>query len=86
LHTIPNAPSAAKYLLNWPSTDANTTSRSGRSFLAVIRSTIITTLNRIARPNNTEKVQEEFLLKQWREIEEMLVERGAADTGIATLE
>jgi hypothetical protein len=27
-------------------------------------------------------LQAHFLLEQWREIEEMLVERGAADTGI----
>jgi hypothetical protein len=29
-------------------------------------------------------VQNQFLLQQWREIEEMLVERGAADTGMIT--
>ena len=84
--TFPDAPGAAKFLLNWPATDANITSRSGASFLAVIRARIITMLNRIALPVNTEKVQDEFLLEQWREIEEMLVERGAADTGISTLE
>jgi hypothetical protein len=73
MFTTPYSSGAAKFLLSWPTTDANITTRSGTSFLAVVRSTIITTLNRIARPNNTEKVQEEFLLKQWREIEEMLV-------------
>jgi hypothetical protein len=86
MYTMPNAPGAAKFLLNLPTTDANITARSGATFLATVRSTIITTLNRIARPDNTEKVQEEFLLRQWREIEEMLVERGAADSGIASYE
>jgi hypothetical protein len=42
--------------------------------------------DQIARPDNTEKVQHQFLLQQWREIEEMLVERGAVDTGITTFE
>jgi hypothetical protein len=36
----------------------------------------------IARPDNPEQVQHHFLLQQWRDIEGMLVERGAHDTGI----
>jgi hypothetical protein len=38
--TTPDAPGAAKFLLNWPTTDANITTQSGASFLASIRSTI----------------------------------------------
>jgi hypothetical protein len=40
----------------------------------------------VARPGNPDRVQHQSLLHQWREIEEMLVGRGAHDTGIATLE
>jgi hypothetical protein len=29
MHTIPYAPSAAKFLLNWPTTDANVPARAG---------------------------------------------------------
>jgi hypothetical protein len=65
------APSAAKFLLNWPTTHVNITNRSGQSFLDIVRS-IITTFS-----DYTEKVQDQFLLQQWRGVEEMLVERGA---------
>jgi hypothetical protein len=37
MKTIPAAPGAAEFLLNWPTTDANITSRSGASFLALVR-------------------------------------------------
>jgi hypothetical protein len=77
--TIPDAAGAAKFLLKWPTTDANITSRSGKSFLARVRSLIIAY-------SNAEQVQQQFLLRQWREIEEMLVERGATDTGVAAFE
>jgi hypothetical protein len=80
------APGAAKFLLNWPATDANLTSRSGASFLAMVRADVKYFSDQIARPDNPERIQHQFLLRQWREIEEMLVERGAVDTGIDTLE
>jgi ankyrin repeat protein len=35
--TVKVDPGAAKFLLNWPATDANITSRSGASFLALVR-------------------------------------------------
>jgi hypothetical protein len=85
LYTAPDAPSAAKFLLNWPTTDANNTSRSGESFLAVVRSTITDFSNNVALPDNPNRVQHQFVLQQWSEIEEMLVERGAVDTGITSL-
>jgi hypothetical protein len=37
MHTVPGATGAAKFLLNWPTTDANITARSGESFLARVR-------------------------------------------------
>jgi hypothetical protein len=38
--TILNAPGAAKFLLNWPTTDINITTGSGASFLARVRLTV----------------------------------------------
>jgi hypothetical protein len=92
--TSPHAPGATKYLLNWPSTDVNITMLScGSSILAMVRvrSTIITAYSdEIALPDNSDRIQHQFVLQQWRESEEMLVEREAAvDAGagiaIATL-
>jgi hypothetical protein len=82
MYTIASAPGAAKFLLNWPTTDANIATRDGVSFLTAVRSTITEISSHPAHPDNHDKVHEEFLLKQWREIEEMLVERGTADTDI----
>jgi hypothetical protein len=84
--TIPDAPGAAKFLLNWPTTDVNTTARSGVSNLARVRNVIRDFSDKVADPDNAERVQNKFLLRQWREIEEMLVGRGAADTVITALE
>jgi hypothetical protein len=87
IYTIPAAPGAAKFLLNWPTTDANITDRSGDSFLSSIRWLVITTLsNNVAFTDHPEWVHHELWLRQWRKIEVMLVERGAVDTGIITLE
>jgi hypothetical protein len=83
--TIDKAPGAAKFLLNWPTTDANITYRSGASNLAKVRNTVSSFSNKVALPDNPERVQHKFLLQQWREIEEMLVERGAEDTGITAI-
>jgi hypothetical protein len=83
--TVPGAPGAAKFLLNWPTTDANITSSTGASFLAIVRMFIAAYSEQIARPDTPDKVQVQFLLQQWREIEEMLVTRGAFDTGITEL-
>jgi hypothetical protein len=84
--TMPDAPGAAKFLLNWPTTDANITTRCGASFLAGVRSTITALSNRIALPDKPDRMQREFQLQQWCEIEELLVERGATDTGIVALQ
>jgi ankyrin repeat protein len=80
--TIDFAPGAAKLLLNWPTTDANITDRSGASFLAKVRETVENFSDEIALPDDPEQVQHQFLLQQWRDIEAMLVERGAIDAGI----
>jgi hypothetical protein len=83
MYTIPHAPSAAKYLLNWPTTNANVTEQSGESFLFMVRTRLIPAyVEQLALPDNPEQIQFKFLLQQWTEIEEMLLERGAHDTSI----
>ena len=82
MYTIKLAPGAAKFLLNWPTTDANITDRSGVSFLASVKWAVEYNSIKIALPDNPRQIQHQLLLQQWREIEEMLVEKGAADTGI----
>jgi hypothetical protein len=83
--TTPYAPGAAKFLLNWPTTDVNITTRSGASFLAWVRRTVKHFSDQIALPDVPDKIQQHFLLRQWCEIEEMLVGRDADDTGIKAL-
>jgi hypothetical protein len=86
MYTTPYAPGAAKFLLNRPATDANLTDGSGSSFLAKVRhQTVKSFSSKIADPDNPQQVQEEFVIQQWLVIEEMLVERGAHDTGITAL-
>jgi ankyrin repeat protein len=85
LYTTPHAPGAAKFLLNWSITDVNITMRSGESFLARVRLTITSFSDAIALPGNPNQVANQFQLQQWREIEEMLVDRGAHDTPSTTI-
>jgi ankyrin repeat protein len=85
VYAIPDAPGAAKLLLNWPNTEVNITTRSGASFLALVCTAIRGVSDKGAAPDNPEQVQHQLLLQQWCEIEEMLLERGALDTGITTL-
>jgi hypothetical protein len=85
MYTYPYAPGAARILLNWPTTDANITHRSGQSFLEIVRLLITAFSDKVVLPENPDKLQDQFVLQQWREIEEMLVEREAVDTGISAL-
>jgi hypothetical protein len=78
MRTVPDAPGVARFLLNWPTTDVNITTRSGASFLALVRWNITAFFEKVAFPDNPDQVQHQFLLRQWIEIEEMLVERGGA--------
>jgi hypothetical protein len=77
IYTFPDAPGAAKFLLNWPTTDANIADRSGGSFQAEVQRFITLLSDRLALSDNPEQVQHQFLLQRWIEIEEMLVERGS---------
>jgi hypothetical protein len=79
--SLPNAPGAATFLLNWPTTDANITTRSGDFFLATVRELIVSYFDCAGSPDNPEMVQDQFLLQQWREFEKMLVKKGARDPG-----
>jgi hypothetical protein len=75
MYAIPHAPSAAKFLLKWPTTNVTITAGSGAAFLANVRSLIIDLSNDLAYPgDNPEEVQTRFLLQQWREIAAMMVE------------
>jgi hypothetical protein len=86
MFTTKLAPGTAKFLLYRPATDANITTRSGASFLAKVCSDVKHFSDAISLPNNPDRVQHQFVLQQWREIEAMLVERGADNTGIAAFE
>jgi hypothetical protein len=85
IYTVPDAPGAAEFLLNWSTTDANITNRSGASFLNMVRSAITDISDKVALPDNPDQVANQFQLQQWRGIEEMLVERGAHDTWITAV-
>jgi hypothetical protein len=39
--TTPDAPGAAKFLLKWPTTDVNITTRNGASFLILVRTNVV---------------------------------------------
>jgi ankyrin repeat protein len=81
MSSTPHAPGAAKFLLNWPTTNVNITNLYGESFLGRVRSTISRSPDNIAEDSDiNEIVKYQFELQQWRGIEEMLVERGAHDT------
>jgi hypothetical protein len=71
MYTNDFAPGAAKFLLNWPTTDFIILNGAGESFLVMVRSTISSHDNR-----NPALVQHKFLVQQWRDIEDMLIERG----------
>jgi hypothetical protein len=77
MYTTSFAPGAASFLLNWPSTDINATTRSGESFLAGVRKAIPYFSEKLTRLDNADHIQHQFLLQQWREIEVMLVKKGA---------
>jgi hypothetical protein len=75
MYTTKMAPGAAKFLLEWPTTDVNITTSSGTSFLAYVRGAIEYFADKVAIPDNPDRMEDQFVLQQWREIEETLVER-----------
>jgi hypothetical protein len=71
MYATVDAPGAAKFLLSWPTTDVNITTGSGESILARVRS-LIALMSYLP-----DEIQFQLVLRQWRDIEEMLVEKGA---------
>jgi hypothetical protein len=86
MYTIKMAPGAAKFLLEWPTTNVNITTSSGASFLAWVRGALKHFSDQIALPDNATRATHKFLYHQWCEIEKMLVEREDVDTGITVVE
>jgi hypothetical protein len=76
--TTKDAPGAAKFMLNWPTTDANIARHSGTPFLYSVRLTVQYFSDKVALtlPDDLDQLRHQFLLQQWLDIEEMLVERG----------
>ena len=70
------APGAAKVLIEWPTTDVNILSQAGNSMLAYVGITK-QLFSGMTDENPRRLVEDFFLLQQWLEVEEMLVERGA---------
>jgi hypothetical protein len=77
MSTVELAPGAAKFLLNWPTTDVDITNQFRESFVARPRIAVEDFSRRTTFSDNPEQVQHQFLLQQWRDIGVMLVERGA---------
>jgi hypothetical protein len=76
-YTLRNAPAAAKFLLTYSDkTDPDILMNDGQSFLTMVRSGIEGYSACIAalKPHS-EKEKYFFLLKQWEEVEKLLVER-----------
>jgi hypothetical protein len=86
MYTIKMAPGAAKFLLDCPATDVNIIDRSGSSFPARVSEVAEYFFNLVALPDNADGAEHKFLYQQWCDIEKMLVEREAVDTGIAVVE
>jgi hypothetical protein len=83
MSTIPMAPGAAKFLLEWstpPTTDIDIhiSDRTGATLLDMVRSTIEDCSDQNALPDHPDQqVKYTFLIQQCREIETMLLERGS---------
>jgi hypothetical protein len=80
MSAVPMAPGTAKFLLEWstpPTTDIHITNRAGLTLFDLVHSTIENFSAQAELHDNAERVKRAFLLEQWREIEQMLVERGS---------
>jgi hypothetical protein len=76
------APGAAKALIDWPATDVNIVDQDGLSVLTLVREAMETISYTVDRPGNAcRKAEDQSRLQQWREVEEMLVKRGARQLG-----
>jgi hypothetical protein len=80
--TVPGAPGAAKFLLTYSDkTDPDILTNDGRSFLAMVRTCIADGTSKARLPNSSQPEIMFFQVNQWEEVEKLLVERGALDSG-----
>jgi hypothetical protein len=80
--TYPKAPGAAKFLLMYSDKiDPDILMNNGRSFLAMVRSSIADGTSKARHPHNLYPEIILFQVQQWEEVEKVLVERGALDSG-----
>jgi hypothetical protein len=80
--TMMFAPGAAKFLLTYSNkTDPNIVVNDGRSFLAMIRTGIADSTSKARLPHNPHSEILFFQVKQLQEVEKLLVDRGALDSG-----
>jgi hypothetical protein len=86
MSTVKFAPGAAKFLLEWPTSppttdiDIHITNRAGVTLLGLVHSTVEAFSDHNAQHDSPDqRATHVFLLQQWREIEKMLEERGAAE-------
>jgi hypothetical protein len=76
MHTVEASPGAAKFLIEWPTTDVNVRARTGMTVLALVRDAI-KNLQRnwfmamMDGENEDEMIRQGYLLSQWCEIEKM---------------
>jgi hypothetical protein len=82
-YTAPGAPGAAKFLLTYSDkTDPDILTNNGRSFLATVRINIAQGTAEARLRDNQEKEKLLFQVKQWEEVEKLLIERVAlGDSG-----
>jgi hypothetical protein len=67
------APGAAKFLLEWATTDVNITDSSGASFRAWVREAVDYFSDQVELPDNPDRVKDQFVLQEWCEVEELLI-------------
>jgi hypothetical protein len=80
--TIGNAPGAAKFLLTYSDkTDPDILMNDGRSFLATVRTGLADGRERARLSHYPQSEILWFQVKQWEEVETLLVGRGAFDSG-----
>jgi hypothetical protein len=70
------APGAAKVLIGWPMTNVNIVDESGRTVLDLVRMVIEELSDEVNSLENPRRAEDQFVLQQWREVEEMLMEKG----------
>jgi hypothetical protein len=81
MYTTEWAPGAAKVLIEWPATDVKIVDQSGNSMSALVRKVIEKKSGEVDLPENPRRAEDQFVLQHWREVEEMLVEKGACHLG-----